>query len=241
MATFILIPGALHGGWWYRPLTEGLRAAGHEAHPLTLTGVSERGHVGAVGGVNLDVHVQDVLALLESERVTDAVLVAHSYGGMVASAVADRAPERIAGLVHADAFVPRDGESAYAIANDVWKQRYLAGAAAGGGHTLVGRNPALDPRATVHPLASLLQPVTLTGAADALDVPRVYLHAQNFADSPFLETYARLRTDPAWTVHALPTGHDLVREAPEEFLRLTLTAAGRGTPGRRLPSLDSGI
>ncbi|MFE7189168.1 hypothetical protein [Kitasatospora sp. NPDC057541] len=31
MATFVLIPGALHGGWWYRPITEGLRAAGHEA------------------------------------------------------------------------------------------------------------------------------------------------------------------------------------------------------------------
>ncbi|MFF2656864.1 alpha/beta fold hydrolase [Kitasatospora sp. NPDC058032] len=226
MATFVLIPGALHGGWWYRPITEGLRAAGHEAYPVTLTGVSERGHVGAVGGVNLETHVRDVLGLLEAERITDVVLVAHSYGGMVASAVADRAPERIAGLVYADAFVPRDGESAYTIANDVWKQRYLAGAAAGGGHTLLGLSPFLDPRATVHPLASLLQPAALTGAADTLAVPRIYLHAENFADSPFLDTVARLRTDPAWTVHTLPAGHDLVREAPEEFLKLALTATG---------------
>ncbi|MER7708373.1 alpha/beta hydrolase [Kitasatospora sp. NPDC097605] len=226
MAAFVLIPGALHGGWWYRPVTEGLRAAGHVVYPVTLTGVSERGHVGAAGGVNLDVHARDVLGLLEAERITDAVLVSHSYGGMVASAVADRAPARIAGLVYADAFVPRDGESAYAIANDVWRRRYLAGAAAGGGHTLLGLSPFLDPRATVHPLAGLLQPAALTGAADALEVPRVYLHAAEFEDSPFLGTVARLRTDPAWTVHTLRTGHDLVREAPEEFLKLTLTATG---------------
>ncbi|MEU6233570.1 hypothetical protein [Kitasatospora sp. NPDC047058] len=36
----------------------------------------------------------------------------------------------------------------------------------------------------------------------------------------------RLRTDPAWAVRTLPVGHDLVRKAPEEFLRLALTAAG---------------
>lgn len=124
MATFVLIPGALHGGWWYRPLTEGLRAAGHEVYPVTLTGVSERGHLNTLA-VDLETHIQDVLGLLEAEQVTDAVLVSHSYGGMVASGVADRAPERIAGLVYADAFVPRDGESAYDIVNDVWKQRYL--------------------------------------------------------------------------------------------------------------------
>ncbi|MFB7377879.1 alpha/beta fold hydrolase [Kitasatospora purpeofusca] len=225
MATFVLIPGALHGGWWYRPLTEGLRAAGHEVHPVTLTGVSERGHLNTAA-VDLETHIQDVLGLLEAEQVTDAVLVSHSYGGMVASGVADRAPERIAGLVYADAFVPRDGESAHDIVNDVWKQRYLAGAAAGGGRTLVGLHPALDPRATVHPLATLLQRIRLTGAVDALDVPRVYLHAERFEDTPFLDTVARLRTDPAWTVHTLPVGHDLVREAPEEFLKLALTAAG---------------
>ncbi|SDT74874.1 Pimeloyl-ACP methyl ester carboxylesterase [Streptomyces sp. TLI_053] len=224
MATFVLIPGVLHGGWWYRPITEGLRAAGHEVHPVTLTGVSERGHLNTLA-VDLETHIQDVLGLLEAERITDAVLVPHSYGGMVASGVADRAPERIAGLVYADAFVPRDGESAYDIVNDVWKRRYLAGAAAGGGRTLVGLNPALDPRATVHPLATLLQPVRLSGAADALDVPRVYLHAERFEDTPFLDTVDRLRNDPAWTVHTLLVGHDLVREAPEEFLEFALTAA----------------
>ncbi|AUY51424.1 alpha/beta hydrolase [Streptomyces sp. CB01881] len=224
MATFVLIPGMLHGAWWYRPLTDGLRAAGHEVYPLTLTGVSERGHLNNAA-VNLETHIRDVLGTLEAEQLTDVVLVGHSYGGMVASGVADRAPERIGALVYADAFVPRDGESAYQIVNEVWKQRYLAGAAAGDGSTVVGLSPFLDPRATVHPLASLFQPVTLTGAADAV-TRRTYIHAERFPDTPFLETVARVRNDPAWTVHTLPVGHDLVREAPDEFLKITLAAAG---------------
>jgi len=39
------------------------------------------------------------------------VLVGHSYGGLLITAVADRYPERIAHLVYLDAIVPRSGES----------------------------------------------------------------------------------------------------------------------------------
>ena len=39
MATFVLVPGACHGGWWFEPFARRLRRRGHEAYPLTLTGV----------------------------------------------------------------------------------------------------------------------------------------------------------------------------------------------------------
>ena len=45
--------------------------------------------------------------------LTDVVLVGHSLGGMPISIVADRIPERLARVVYLDAFVPRDGESAW--------------------------------------------------------------------------------------------------------------------------------
>ena len=45
------------------------------------------------------------------EDLRDVVLVGHSYGGMVATGVADREAARIARLVYLDAFVPRDGQS----------------------------------------------------------------------------------------------------------------------------------
>ena len=39
------------------------------------------------------------------------ILLGHSYGGMVATGVADRARDRIAQLIYLDAFVPRHGQS----------------------------------------------------------------------------------------------------------------------------------
>ncbi|MDQ3865116.1 MAG: hypothetical protein M3317_16770 [Actinomycetota bacterium] len=79
MSTFVLVPGACHGGWWLEPLARRLRRCGHEAYPLTLTGLGERSHLlGA--SVNLDTHIQDVVQVLEAERIEEAVLVAHSQG-----------------------------------------------------------------------------------------------------------------------------------------------------------------
>ena len=37
-ATFVLVHGAWHGGWCFRPLEKILRAAGHEVFAPTLTG-----------------------------------------------------------------------------------------------------------------------------------------------------------------------------------------------------------
>lgn len=226
MSTFVLVPGALHGGWWFEPLARELRDRGHRAHALTLTGLGDRRRE-ASGPVNLDTHVEDVLAVLELHRTEDAVLVGHSYGGMVISGVADRAPGRVAGLVYADAFVPRDGESAYDICDAQWRARYLEGAA-GNGHEVVGLHPSLDPRTTPQPLATLLQRIRLTGAGDTV-ARRTYVHAAAFEGTPFVPTYERLAADPAWTVHTLPVGHDLVREAPGELLEIVLAAAAPDT------------
>lgn len=87
-----------------------LRAAGHEVYTPTLTGLGDRSHL--LGpGVSLDTHVQDIVGLLEYEDLREAVVVGHSYGGMVMTAVADRAADRRAQLVYLDAFVPQHGQS----------------------------------------------------------------------------------------------------------------------------------
>ena len=90
-----------------RPL---LRAAGHEIWTPSYTGLGERAHL-ANPAIDLDTHIEDVVGVLEMEDLNDVVLVGHSYGGMVATGVADRARARIAQLVYLDAFVPRDGQS----------------------------------------------------------------------------------------------------------------------------------
>jgi pimeloyl-ACP methyl ester carboxylesterase len=105
MATFVLVPGAWHGGWWFEPLARLLGRLGHEAYPLTFTGIGDRNPL-LTASVNLD-NIQDLANVLEAGRIEDAVLVGHSYGGMVISGVADRVPERV------DAFVPRNGDAAW--------------------------------------------------------------------------------------------------------------------------------
>src|SRR5439155_6159108 len=61
--------------------------------------------------IDLDTHIDDVAALLHSEDLTDAIIVGHSYGGMVITGVADRAPDRVGHRVYLDAAYPKNGES----------------------------------------------------------------------------------------------------------------------------------
>ncbi|SDX15463.1 Pimeloyl-ACP methyl ester carboxylesterase [Amycolatopsis xylanica] len=224
MATFVLVPGANHGGWCFDQLTEQLRERGHRVHALTLTGIGERAHL-LHAGVNLETHIQDVLGTLAAERIEDAVLVGHSYGGMVISGVADRAPERVDSLVYLDAFVPENGDSCWSLTNDVQREWYLSVGETGYG---VPPLPFFDPRATPHPLASLLQRIKLSGDLSRFR-RRDYVYAQVWeGESPFKATYEKLVDDPQWTVHSLDAGHNLMRDAPEALVELLVSV---GTPG----------
>lgn len=92
-----------------RPL---FRAAGHDLFTPSYTGLGERAHL-ASSDIDLDTHIADVLGVLHFEDLRDVVLIAHSYGGMVATGVADRAEGRVAKLIYLDAFVPKNGESLF--------------------------------------------------------------------------------------------------------------------------------
>jgi len=111
--TYVIVHGAWAGGWEHKKLAEALQADGHTVYRATLTGQGERSHL-ASPNVDLSVHIQDVVNLIEWEDLHDVVLVGHSYGGMVITGVADRVPGRIKHLIYVDAFLPEDGESAYA-------------------------------------------------------------------------------------------------------------------------------
>ncbi len=222
MTTFVLIPGMCHGGWCFRELSEGLRHHGHRAVALTLTGLAERAHL-LDGAVNLDTHIRDVTGVLEAEDVRDAVLVGHSYGGMVITGVADRLPGRVAGLVYLDAVVPGDGDSCWSLVSDRERQWYADVVETGYATRPL---PFFDPRATPHPIASLLQPLRLTGDPARIG-RRIYVYAAGWqGESPFTPTYERLREDPAWTTYALGGGHNLMRDALEDLLKILVEAAG---------------
>jgi pimeloyl-ACP methyl ester carboxylesterase len=219
MTTYVLVPGMCHGGWCFDDLAAALRAAGHRVHALTLTSVGDP-DVAPDPAVDLETHVADVVAALDAAG-EPVVLAGHSYGGLPMTVAADRRPDAVAALVHLDAFVPRDGETARSMTNDAERAWYDEGRATG----LVPRLPFFDARATDHPLATLEQPAVLS--TDLSGKRRVYLFARNWGGmtSPFAPTLARLRDEPGWTVHELDAAHNLMRDAPEQ-LRDVLLAAG---------------
>ncbi|MCQ4041211.1 alpha/beta fold hydrolase [Streptantibioticus rubrisoli] len=223
MTTYVLIPGACHGGWWYQSTARELRQHGHDAYALTLTGIGDRAHL-LSASVNLDTHIEDVVRLLEDERIEDAVLVGHSYGGMVIAGAADRVPQRVDALVYVDAFVPEDGDSCWTLTNDWQHEWYMSGSAETG--FALAPLDFFDPRTTAHPLASLLQRIRLTGALEGVR-RRDYVWASEFQDSPFTRFHERLHGDPAWRTHALPTGHNVMRDGADDLLKILLDVAER--------------
>ncbi|WKG01165.1 alpha/beta fold hydrolase [Mycolicibacterium sp. HK-90] len=220
MTDYVLIPGACHGGWCFDDLAAALRAEGHRVLTPTLTGVAERAHL-AHAGVNLDIHIADVVAEMRARHVTDSVLVGHSYGGMVITGVVDHVPRQVDSLVYLDAFVPRDGDSCWTLTNDEQRRWYTDVDATGFG---VPPLPFFDERATAHPLASLLQPIRLDTAPP--DIRRTFVYAQRWpTESPFAPTYEQLRADPAWTTYSLDGAHNLMRDNHSDLVRILLEAA----------------
>lgn len=212
MSTFILVPGGWHGAWDFERVVPILERAGHAVHALTLTGLRANDDAVTVATANLDTHADDVLRLLDRTRAADVTLVGHSYAGFVITAAADRAGGRVSRVVHLDAFVPEDGDSCWSSVTDEYRQAFLAGAGPTG--YAVDPPAGQDPRTVPHPLASLTQKIRLTGPSRVARRDFVFCSGWDLP-TPFIDTRARLDADPGWHVHDLPTGHDVMHEAPE--------------------------
>ncbi|MBY3985674.1 alpha/beta hydrolase [Rhodococcus fascians] len=111
MSTFVLVPGAWHGEWSFRPVAEHLRAAGHAALGITLPGLSDGDDP---AGHSMSEAVTAIVDLVESRDLRDITLVAHSWGSYPMTGAAHRlGASRVAALVYVNAVVPRPGMSLY--------------------------------------------------------------------------------------------------------------------------------
>ena len=228
MATYLICHGAWSAGWAWKKMRPLLRAAGHELVVPTYTGLGERAHL-AHPLVDLETHIQDILGVVSCEGLEDVILVGHSYGGMVATGVADRAPGLVRHLVYLDAFVPNDGQC-------------LADLVARGGMAVVPvegwllpPNPSapdvsaedlewIAPRRRHQPVRCFTQPIRLTGTAGGF--PRSYIHCTKKVEHDNFRQFAdRFRDDPAWGFHAMDASHSPNVTAPEALAALLLSFA----------------
>jgi pimeloyl-ACP methyl ester carboxylesterase len=109
MASFVLIPGAMHGRWTWDRIVPRLEAAGHEVIAPDLPGM----------GTNQSILVEEVTladwGAFVAEQVRAAkgpvVLAGHSRGGLVIGEAAERVPDRLAGLIYLTALLVPPGQS----------------------------------------------------------------------------------------------------------------------------------
>ena len=222
--TFVLIHGAWHGGWCWRFVRALLSE--HQVFAPSLTGLGERKHL-AGPGVNLDTHIYDVVNLLEMEDLRDVVLVGHSYGGMVVTGAADRAPARIKRLVYLDAFVPESGKCVldYVVPERAARMRE-EGERTGSvtppplslwGITKEEHIDFIKPREVRHPYGCFSQTIRLMNAPIAA---RTFVYCSAPATGSFDQFAAKYRNDPAWRFQELATGHDAMILMPERVAEL---------------------
>ena len=233
MATFVLVHGSFHGGWCWQKVARLLRQAGHEVYTPTLTGLGERSHL-ATPQTGLELHVQDILQVLEYEDLRNVVLVGHSYAGLVMAGVAERIPQRLARLIYLDAFIPHDGQSAFDLMPGIKEQWARMAASQGDGWLVPPMSPAAlgitDPadaawvqsRLTPMPLLTHQQRVRLT-SSQARQLPRTYILCTQFG----FQATAREAQSLGWDYFQLEAGHDAMITMPNELAQTLNKAIAR--------------
>jgi pimeloyl-ACP methyl ester carboxylesterase len=218
MATYVLVHGAWGGGENWVPMARQLRAKGHGVHVAALTGLGERAHQMSPS-ITLSTHIADVAGLIDTHDLDDVILVGHSYGGMVISGVAAKCADHIRALVYVDAFLPRDGEALWDIADDPSRKHYIDAQRASPG--LVGPFPGLGHPDVRHPLLTLIEPYRSTEREGAIK-HRTYVYATRGAPTVFTKFYDRVKDDKAWTVDRIEAGHMVMHDEPAALLDLLL-------------------
>jgi pimeloyl-ACP methyl ester carboxylesterase len=197
----------------------------------TYTGLGERAHL--LGPeIDLDTHISDVLGLIEYEELENFHLLGHSYGGMVITGVAERIADKIAGLIYLDAALPEDGQCMLdlilpdrrqqisrdaASKGDGWKIPWARSRTMGGQihENLEWLISLIGP----HPLASMTQPIAISG--NHLEVARkTYILAADYDPSPFQKYAAWARGRDDWLVFDLPSNHFPMLTMPERTAAL---------------------
>jgi pimeloyl-ACP methyl ester carboxylesterase len=171
-----------------------------------------------------------VLAVLDCEDLRDVVLVGHSYGGMVATGVADRARDRIARLIYLDAFVPEDGQAAFDLLPAPERAKRQEAARAEGDGWLMPPNPSppdtspedlawITPRRRWQPIGTFAQPLRLLNGP--LQLPRAYIYCTRLGPGDIFGQFARrYRDDAGWKVVDIDASHSPNVTAPDSLARL---------------------
>lgn len=230
MTNFVLIHGAMHGGWCWERVVPLLERAGHVVIAPDLPGLgADRTPASAVTLAGWTEFVVDILQRLPGETV----LAGHSLGGMVISQAAESAPERIATLVYVTALLPAHGRAALDLTRgeDLPDQPARLEIRPASDGVTITSNPehvraflyneterewadrALS-RLVPQPLAVLRTPAALSAARFG-GVPRAYIECLRDRVLPIALQRRMQAVTPCQTVRQIDTDHSPFYAAPD--------------------------
>lgn len=216
---YVLVHGAWHGGWCWKETARLLRAAGHDVHAPSLSGLGDRSHLPA-SMVDVRLHIADIAALICWEELDRVILVGHSYGATVTTGVADRMPERIAALVHLDGMVPGVSDPLPPLPSG--DSLPAPGAAFFG--VSEGARARVDRLMTPHPRGCRDDYVP-TGGADTV-ARRAFVASLGWPLAQrSRDTLGRLAATGGWETHTVAHGHDWMIDDPAGAADYLLTFA----------------
>ena len=202
-----------------------------------MTGVGERAHL-LHEGIDLDMHIRDIAAVLEFEDLRDSILVGHSYGGMVITGVADRVAERVGRLVYLDAATPVNGQSLVDVAGPIIEAVRPDGEIVDGVELVLLPSPeagtfygVTDPadlawmadRLTGHPWRCFEQPLDLTNEEALWSIPRFHIVCTSTIATRDVQLMEEARSEGRlWDID---TGHDLMITEPARLSDALLEVA----------------
>jgi pimeloyl-ACP methyl ester carboxylesterase len=102
VSTYLLVHGSWHGAWCWQHLAPCLRVAGHLVVAPDLPGHGQ--DCTPLRSIQPGGDVARLIEVLEA-LVEPAILVGHSSGGMVISALSEQRPERVRALVYLAGFL----------------------------------------------------------------------------------------------------------------------------------------
>lgn len=234
--TFVLIHGAWHGGWAWRPVAEHLRAAGHRVLTPDLPGLRD-------GDDPTQYHLSDVvdavIAAVEGADLQDVTLVGHSWGGYAITGAAPRLAGRLRKLVYWSAFVPAAGRSLHDEAPPPYQELFTTLATASGNNTVAlpfevwqaafMNDAAEDVQRVVHALM-VPQPYqyfteTVEPLDPALGIPVAYvLSVDDIALPPGEYSWTRFAERLGVPVLAAPGSHEACFTEPAGLAEALLKA-----------------
>ena len=232
--TYVLVHGSWCGGWFFDPVADRLRAAGHRVFTPTQTGLGERKHL-LTRDITLDTFIDDLTNVLECEELHDAILVGHSAAGGPITGVVDRMPERIRHVVFLDAIILQNGQSLFTAsppevvaarrkaAQEVRGVSVVAPPLAAVSSLGLSDGPIADwfrRRATAQPIATYETPLRLGNPTIGNGRPCTYVAFTNPAFSAPEPSRRWAQNQPGWAWVELAAGHAAPITVPDKVAGL---------------------